>query len=309
MLGEKTMITKMQGPNQALANADPEEKSAQDFLHRIESIHELPTLSIVVLQLGRMLQDINTSAKDVTAVIEHDPSIVVKMLKLVNSAFFGFSNKVSSVQHALMLLGFNTVRNVILSIEVIDALKLRQKIVGFDIAAFWRHAIGVAVIGRHLDQATGGRHQEDVFTAGIIHDIGKIVMASHFSDQFQTTWDTMQRERLTFHEAECRHFPIDHAVIGEKLAARWHLPTTMQNVIGQHHTVSKSETTDSLVYIIHTADALHHMLLEENSSTDDWPICPGARHQLRQQIKSADQWITGLIPGIDEACQILTKET
>ena len=302
------MATQIQRQPRALAEEAPGPMSADEFLNRLEKIHELPTLSIVALQLGRMLQDINTSAKDVTAIIERDPSIVVKMLKLVNSAFFGFSKKVSSVQHALMLLGFNTVRNIILSIEVIDALKLRQKIIGFDIAAFWRHAIGVAVIGRHLDQMTGGRHQEEVFTAGIIHDIGKILMASHFSDQFQATWDTMHREGITFFEAERLHFPLDHASTGQKLADRWHLPSAMQNAIGQHHTQSRSDTTDGLVLIIHTADALHHKLLEENSTANDWPICLGARHLLRDQIKSADQWIGGLVPGIDEACQILMKE-
>ena len=302
------MAIQMQGHNRACSEAFPGQMSAEELSNRLENIHELPTLSIVALQLGRMLQDINTSAKDVTVVIERDPSIVVKMLKLVNSAFFGFSNRVSSVQHALMLLGFNTVRNIILSIEVIDALKLRKKISGFDIVAFWRHAIGVAVIGRHLDQVTGRRHREEIFTAGIIHDIGKILMAWHFSDLFQATWDTMQRDGLTFWEAEHRHFPLDHAAIGQRLAARWHLPSVMQNVIGQHHTQSRSDTTDGLILIVHAADALHHERLEENATAADWPICLGARHLLRAQIKSADQWIDGLVPGIDEACQILMEE-
>jgi HD-like signal output (HDOD) protein len=294
--------------NSVMADANPAEMTADKFLRQLDSINELPTLSNVVLQLGRMLQDINTSAQDVAEIIENDQSIVTKMLKLVNSAFFGFSNKVSSVQHALMLLGFNTVRNVIVSIDVIDALKLQKKIQGFDITAFWRHAIGVAIISRHLDQANGGHNQEDVFTAGIIHDIGKIVMAHYFSDRFQATWDTMQHERITFWESEHRHFPLNHAMIGEHLAKKWHLPHQMGRVIGQHHTDSRSDSVDSLIYIVHAADALQHIYLENDSTTEDWPICMGARHLLRPLIKSVDQWIGGLKPGIQEACRILTEE-
>lgn len=290
------------------SSANTNEMAAKKFWRRLDSIRELPTLSMVVQQLDRMLRDINVSAQDVTKVIEHDQSIVMKMLKLANSAFFGFSTKISSEQHALMLLGFNAVYNVIISIEVIDALKLKEKIQGLDIKEFWKHTIAVATIGSYLDQQTGGHCQEDVFTCGIIHDIGKIVMAHHFADLFQATWDTMLREGLTFWEAERRHFPVNHAVIGEHLSQRWHLPPLMQRVIGQHYTNSSSDAVDRLIYIVHAADALHHVFLEKNAPTADWPICMGARQLLRPQINTADQWISGLKKEIKEACQILMED-
>jgi HD-like signal output (HDOD) protein len=137
----------------------------------------------------------------------------------------------------------------------------KAEIQGFDIREFWKHAIGVAMIGSVLDRQTGGHCQEDVFTAGIIHDIGKIVMVCHFRDLFQTTWDTMRREGITFREAEQHHFPVNHAVIGEHLSRRWHLPPLMQRVIGQHHTDSSSDAVNRLIYIVHAADALHHGVL------------------------------------------------
>jgi putative nucleotidyltransferase with HDIG domain len=284
------------------------ELTAEKFIRQLDAIHELPTLSTVAMQLSRMLLDINTSAQDVARVIQHDQSIVTKMLKLVNSAFFGFSNKVASVQHALMLLGFNTVRNAVIAIDVIDALKIKEKIKGLDISAFWRHTIGVAVISRYLDKESGNHYREDVFTAGIIHDIGKIIMAHYFGDRFQAVWETMYREQLSFWDAEQRHFPMNHADVGAQLAKRWHLPEHMRKVIGQHHVTAKNKSIDNLVHIVHTADALFHVYLEDHSPMESWPISSGARQLLRSQIKSADQWIPDLKQEIKEAYQLLMGE-
>ncbi len=294
-----------------IANDDvaaDQETAAAKFMKQLDAIHELPTLSSVVLQLSRMLQDINTCAQDVAEVIQLDQSIVTKMLKLVNSAFFGFSTKVSSVQHALMLLGFNTVRNAVIAIDVINALNTKTKIKGFDISTFWRHAVEVAVISRHLDQATGCHYREDVFTAGIIHDIGKVVMAHYFSDRFQAVWETMHREKVNFRDAEHRHFPLNHAEIGAELARRWHLPELMRKIIGWHHSSAKNASVENLVHIVHAADALDHVFLETGSPTEDWPISAVARKLLRQQIRSADQWIPGLKNEIRQACQMLMEE-
>ena len=282
--------------------------TAEDFVRRLDAIHELPTLSTVAMKLSRLLTDIDISAKDVAEVIQYDQAIVTKMLKMVNSAFFGFSNKVSSVQHALMLLGFNTVRNAIIAIDVINALKTKNKTKGFDMSAFWRHAIGVAVISRHLDQETGHHFREDIFTAGIIHDIGKIVLAHYFGGRYQDVLETMYREKISYWDAEHRHFPMNHAEVGMQLARRWHLPETMCSVIGRHHATSKADAIDDLVQIVHAADALFHVYLEDDSPTEDWPIGSGARRLLRPQIKSAGQWIPALKDEIREAYQLLMGE-
>jgi putative nucleotidyltransferase with HDIG domain len=282
--------------------------SAETFIQRLDAIHELPTLSTVAMKLSRLLMDINTSAKDVAEVIQYDQSIVTKMLKMVNSAFFGFTSKVSSVQHALMLLGFNTVRNAVVAIDVINALKTKNKIKGFDISEFWHHAIGVAVISRRLDEETGHHFREDVFTAGIIHDIGKIVMAHYFSSRFESVLESMYREQINFWNAEHQFFPLGHTEVGNQLAKRWHLPELMCDVIGSHHNTSKSSSKEDLVLIVHAADALFHIYLENHSPTEDWPINPGARQLLRQQIKSAGHWIPELRQEIKEAYQLLMGE-
>lgn len=287
---------------------DCDDVTSQELMRRIDSIHELPTLSVVAMQVSSMLQDINTSAQDLSKVIENDQAIVPKMLKLVNSAFFGFSQKVTSVPHALMLLGFNTVRNAVLSIEVINAVELKNKIAGFDITQFWQHAISVAVISRHLDQMMGGANREDVFAAGLIHDIGKIVMARYFPSNFEATWYSMQQSGLSFWDAEKKHFPVHHAAIGAQLAKRWNLPDELRRVISQHHANRKKAAGELLPLIVHTADALFYQYMEQNRMSDFPPICMGARQALAKPLAETDKWMPELKDEIKSACRSLLEE-
>lgn len=291
--------------NESIEQASQNDAIAKKLMQRINTIQELPTLSTVVVQVLSMLQDINTSAEELAKVVEKDQAIVPKLLKLVNSAFFGFSTKVTSVQHAVMLLGFNTVRNAVLSVEVINALELKRRIEGFDISKFWRHAIAVAVISRYLDQETGRQYREDVFAAGLIHDIGKIVMAHYFTERFEATWKTMCQKNISFWEAEPAHFPIHHAAIGGQLAQRWNLPPLLKDVVAHHHTGNLDSPDNNLVLIIHTADALANQFFEEEMPVDEWRICEPAKVMMAKQINSASQWMPELNEEIVSACDVL----
>jgi len=282
-------------------------QAAKQLMRKINEIQELPTLSTVFAQVLSLLQDINTPAEELARVIEKDQAMVPKLLKLVNSSFFGFADKVSSVQHAIMLLGFSTVRNAVLSVEVINALKLRRKIQDFDITRFWRHAIAVAVIGRHLDEMTGKQYREDAFAGGLIHDIGKIVMAYYFIDRFEATWKSMHRDNLYFWEAERLHFPIDHAAIGAQLAKRWNLPDRLKNVVAHHHTGITRGDEDNLVLIVHAADALANQYMDEEMQDRQWPILEEARKLLARQIDSVEEWMPEIKEEILSACAVLIK--
>jgi putative nucleotidyltransferase with HDIG domain len=287
---------------------DEEDLNTGKLLNALNSIHELPTLPSVVMQVSSMLQDIETSAKALAEVIECDQAIVPKLLKLVNSAFFGFSSKVSNVAHALMLLGFNTVQNAIISIAIIKTLDLKKKIPGFDLADFWRHTIAVAVTARHLDKALGGHFKEDAFTAGLIHDIGKIIMAQYFQERFIATYHDMQSQNTTFSKAEQSYFPVSHAAMGARIAKKWGLPPILCNVIKRHHQPKTGGEKENLVLIVHTADALVNTHMNGDTASMDWPICTAARQLLTQQIESVSEWCVDLESEINSACQILVKE-
>ncbi|MCP4744604.1 MAG: HDOD domain-containing protein [Desulfobacteraceae bacterium] len=294
-------INKQAGTQKAPSVPNLLEKSADEFLMELNSVHELPTLPSVAMQVNRMLQDIETPAQELAKVIEKDHAIVPKLLKLVNSAFFGFSKKVTNVAHAIMLMGFNTVRNAVVTIAVIDSVKLQGKFNGFDISSFWLHAIAVATVSRYLDEQTGGRHKEDIFTAGLIHDIGKVVMANFYSEHFALVLRDMAAEKKGFREIEKRYFPLGHDSIGAYLSLRWNLPKKLRRVIAFHHDPEKKAVCDPLTLLVHSADVLISSHFDSTGPKVKQTICDSANKIMFSQIKDVRKWMPEVKKKAEEA--------
>jgi putative nucleotidyltransferase with HDIG domain len=281
---------------------------AAGMMQSLIQIKELPTLSPVATRVVGMILNTDTTARDLAQIIEKDPAMVSKLLKLVNSSFFGFSSRITSVVHAIMILGFNTVLNAVLSMAVIDAFRVRKyKSKGLDLETLWRHAISVAVIARHMGRSIGGQSHEYAFSAGILHDIGKIVMAIFFAERFIELQQSAQALDGDYLEAERRHFPIGHASLGAIMAGHWKLPDELTHVIAHHHHPVPMGKTDNMVMLIHAADALVNIHIEKNGPREKWPICPAACNLMGDKISSVDQWITGIRPEIEAACQSMLE--
>lgn len=297
---------------------DPEMKSgekaylasAAEMMRYLDTIQELPTLSSVAMRANSMLLSMDTTARDLAGVIEKDQAMVGKLLKLANSSFFGVSSRVSDVAHAVMILGFNAVLNAILSMAVIDAFSIEKgRHNGLDATAFWRHSIGVAVTARYLSRGLGGKRNENVFTAGILHDIGKVVMALFFTDRFIELQQAEKTGQATgYLEAEKRYFPLGHAAVGAILARCWNLPEDLTAVIARHHHPGMMPSVNNLVELVHTADALMNLHIEQKGPPEEWPICSYARKLMGGQIRSVDQWLPDIEEEIEEACQSILDD-
>jgi putative nucleotidyltransferase with HDIG domain len=288
----------------------PHVLTAAEMMRYLETVQELPTLSTIAIRANAMLLSVDTTARDLAQVIEKDQSLVSKLLKLANSSFFGFGSRVSNVAHAVMILGFNAVLNAILSMAVIDAFKVQKyKRIGLDMISFWRHSIAVAVTARHLSRAVSGQRNENAFTAGILHDIGKIVMAIFFTDRFIELQQSIGAGKGVFLEAEQRYFPLGHAPIGAFLAHRWNLPGDLTAVIAQHHHPAGTlSSLNNLVELVHTADALVNIHLEQNGPPQAWPICSTAWKLAGDKIRTAGQWIPEIKEETEEACRSILEE-
>ncbi|KJS30389.1 MAG: hypothetical protein VR64_17035 [Desulfatitalea sp. BRH_c12] len=277
-----------------------------DMMQYLETLQELPTLSSVAMRVNGMLMNTDTTAHDLAQVIEKDQSIASKLLKLANSSFFGFSSRVSSVAHAVMILGFNSVRNAVLSMAVIDAFSLKHhRQSGFDLTSFWRHSISVAVIGRYLGNATKGRGIENVFTAGILHDIGKVVMAIYFPERFIELKQSMDEEAASCMNTEHQFFPIGHSAMGAFLVRCWNLPVDLVAAIAQHHHPELLPREDDLLPLVHAADAIVNIYLEKNGDAEQWPICQSAWRLLGDKIQNVHEWLPAIEEEIQHACQVI----
>jgi putative nucleotidyltransferase with HDIG domain len=216
------------------------------FWQRISGIKELPTLPIIYFKVNKVLHDTEASIQGVADIIEMDQAMSSKVLHIVNSAFYGFRSKISTISQAVMILGFNTVKNAIVSVSILDVFALKTKFQGFDVKNFWSHSIAVAVISKRLAQESRIAPPDDAFVAGLLHDMGKLIMIQYFKEEFGRVWEEMQKEGTTFYEAEKKVLPVDHAQIGAYLAQKWLFPEPLTYAISNHHANKITSPIDGL---------------------------------------------------------------
>ena len=278
---------------------------AKAIIQKLDCVDDLPTLPVVALELNRLLDNEDVPVAQVSALIEKDPAIVPRILKLVNSSFFGLRSQISNLSHAIVILGFSTVRNAAISVSVIDSFKGKKLPDDFDIAGFWMHAVAVAVTARHIAQKTRHVSPEDAFTAGLLHDTGKIVLGQFFPELLNTVWTVVTQEQVSFYEAEKQRLAVTHAHIGGYLANKWQFPPGLTEAIRWHHKVKTDAVDSNLLMTLHAADALVNRLVQ-GASEAQAPILfsPEDSAHLDALVTSAAEWFPEVKDDINEACQL-----
>lgn len=228
-----------------------EKSKLKELVARIE---KLPTLPVVVTRINAMVQNPKTSAREVGAAIATDPSLSAKVLRLVNSAYFGFPSQISSVSHATTILGFNAIHNLALSATVFQLFHDNGAEELFDRRAFWEHSLGVGVLARMLAEKVRYPDKEEAFTAGLIHDVGKIVLDQFVHEEFRTVVSLVRQNNLLLYEAEAQVLGLNHANVGYILGQKWNLPKKLQDPMAYHHAPGLSKYNPQLTGIIHLAD-------------------------------------------------------
>jgi putative nucleotidyltransferase with HDIG domain len=281
------------------------ERSPMDekqMLEKLDRIKDIPTLPSIVFELNRLLQDPDTSVARISQTIEKDQAMALKILKLVNSAFYGFKSKVSDIRSAVIMLGFNAVRNAIVSVSVIEAFAKKIKIQDFDITDFWKHSLAVAVTSKSISYKTRINSPDNCFVGGLLHDVGKVIMAQYFQDLFAGVWNASRQQAIAFHEAEKNRVPADHAVIGAHLASRWQLPQGLTEGIRWHHDYQPAAQNCEFTLIIHLANVIVN-------SYDQNPDCvieitalhPDARKLVMGALQNIGDFYTNIAEEIESA--------
>lgn len=221
-----------------------------------DKIDTLPTLPQVLNKLEKLLQNPRTSAAEVNKLISSDQVVTAKILKLVNSAFYGFPAQIATVTQAIVVLGFNAVKSLALSASVFDMFLDDGKKKQFDRAYFWEHCIGVAVITRELAKKVNYGEEEEAFVAGLLHDIGKVVLDHYAHDDLLKVIDHMQKNDKLFVESEKEILGVTHQEIGQWLATRWQMPLQLKDAIGYHHKPTYATNAPKLTAMVHVANIL-----------------------------------------------------
>lgn len=227
----------------------------ENLIVNLECIDSLPTLPTVFTKVTQMLSDPNITAKKLANVIEKDQAISMKLLKVVNSPFFGFSRKIMTVHDAVVLLGFNATRNTVMSISVFRALAHESATEGFSMQEFWKHSIATGIVARYLARKVH-IDGEKAFVAGIIHDIGKIILEQYFNEELKKVISLMQKKKMSFYDAELDVYRGTHCDLGSYVADKWNLPLALIEVVDMHHTPGEATEDPKLVSVIHIANTV-----------------------------------------------------
>jgi len=239
----------------------------------VEKIQDLPTLPPVVSRLLGLIDDPNSSARDVEAILSRDPSLTMKVMRLVNSPFYGYGN-IKTVQQAVVILGFEAIRGIALSAAAFEAFPGVGR-PGFSRIDFWRHSLAVGVAGRLLAQRAGWKDFEEAFVAGIIHDIGKVVLDEYCPELWERVLLHTKEHNCLIVESERAVLGLSHAQIGRWLASRWHLPPAYVAAIFYHHQPGFAANEKKMAGVIHVADVIARTLkLGSGGDTKVPPLDP-----------------------------------
>ncbi len=232
---------------------DPQEL-IKTALGRLNAIATLPEVTAKIITT---VEDPKSSAAQLHKIVSHDPALVTRILKVVNSAFYGLPGQIASVERAIVLLGLNAVKNIAVAASLGQMFRGVKLCDGYTARDLWTHCIGVAVTAREIAKQAKLPLADEAFLAGMIHDIGILVSLQTWPEQLRDVCEKAKSGTQSFVEVEREIIGVDHEALGAALAERWKFPKSCQLVAGHHHDpMSLTDGSRTLVGVVHIADTL-----------------------------------------------------
>lgn len=215
-------------------SADSQHVMGKDAAGLLSRVDDLPPLPAVATRVMGMAEDDKTSAMDLAQVLATDQALTAKLIRISNSAYYGFARRISTVREAVVMLGFKQVRQVAVGASLMNAFKRGQDD-GFDLDLFWGHSVAVAVAAEALAKKSFAVKPEDAFTAGILHDIGRLVLRQVMPGEFAQAVAMARRGECSLHIAEQIATGYSHDEVGKALGELWKFPGHLVDAVGCHH--------------------------------------------------------------------------
>lgn len=244
--------------------------TADEISERLDAI---PALPAVVYELNRVINDPMSSISEVEAIMSSDQGLTTKVLRLANSAYYSIPGGVSNVRRAIAYIGYDVINQLVLSTSIVGALATKSSS-HFDLRQFWKHSLGVAMAAEATAQYVGYSTPSDLFTCGLIHDMGKIATYIIAPEVFARTVAYALEHDVSLKEAESQLGTVSHTLVGQELAAKWRLPAIIQASAGYHHEKDVAKRPDFsgelnlVIDVVYLANVIIHGLKFGNSGHD-----------------------------------------
>lgn len=235
------------GTPQDFAQTYTESVPSQSVVEVIDQAAELQTLPVMLFEADSIIRDPHSGAGDLAALLEKDTALATRILRIANSAYYGSRRRIASLPQAIVLLGFQAIKNITLTIKVVETLKPLESI-EFDFPRFWGHSLGVAiasdVIARQADIDDAG----DAYMAGLLHDLGRLLVAQHAAPSLQRVLE-LQQDGHSIDEAEKQVWGVGHAGLGARFLHHWDLPPVLVDAVRFHHSPGEPGSLSDVIQL------------------------------------------------------------
>lgn len=228
--------------------------------HIVQKVNDMPVLPSRVNRIIELTEDPDSTIKDLEKEILMDQSLTSRILKLANSAYYGYPRKINTVSQATILLGFQTIKSIVLASTVNKIMAHELKGYALGENDLWTQSQTSAIISRNIAKEVKFSNPETAYIGGLLRDIGKTILNYYVEKEYNAIVNKVEYGNISFSEAEEEILGFNHAQVGEKIAEKWNFPEDLVEAIGLHHTPEKSTINPTLVSIVHIADAITMMM-------------------------------------------------
>jgi len=262
----------------------------------------LPSIPAVIHQLNQLVSRDDVGSHEVAKVVETDPAFTARILKLINSPFYGLSRQVTSVEDSIALLGMEAIHQLLTATTVMSSLRSGSRVLNMQ--QFWIHSFGVGALARHLLKEEAENIRQEAFLCGVLHDIGRLVLVRADTDKYEAFFD--RGKSVTDLEKEEKWFGMNHQEVGSVLAKQWNFPENIINVVSFHHTPEQSPGNAKLVSAVNIADVIcNALMVGHGGSSYVSSFSVEAWHELNIDISQLKQRIIGSLKEVEHTKAIL----
>lgn len=226
----------------------------------IRKVKDIPTLPDITNEIMRLTEDPDSTVQDIENVIMRDQSLTTKVLRLANSAFYGYPRRISTISEASVLLGFQAIRSITLTASIGGLLMKEVPGYGLGKNELWKQSQSCAIISRYIARKVRFARVDQAYVAGLLRDIGKVIVSYYLTEHFKQIMDLAENENISFLDAEEKILGFHHGQVGAEIAKKWNLPEDLVEAIAYHHSPEKAVINPKLTAIVHIADAVVMML-------------------------------------------------